>query len=298
MALPVGTIIRGRYLVQGQLSNGGFGGIYVVRDEYITWQSSNIFVLKEVINPSKHKLYQITLDAMALRLLQNQALPHVYNVLGDNKHDRVFLQMEYIEGQNLEMLRLRQPEKRFSFLQVMTIMAPIMHAVAYLHSQRPSIIHQDIKPANVIVLSTRDKVTLVDFGVAKRYNLVSSAKSVRHSLTPYEAPEQYNGEPDTRSDIYGLGATFYTLLTGIVPFDALYRAAKIIDPLEPANLTVPTISSYVAEAIHRAMSLDSNDRFPTVQQFVQALKAADPTRSPGAWPERKLRLIFQNLYLP
>jgi hypothetical protein len=52
-------------------------------------------------------LYQITLDAMALRLLQHQALPQVYNVLGDNKQDRVFLQMEYIEGQNLEVLRLR-----------------------------------------------------------------------------------------------------------------------------------------------------------------------------------------------
>jgi serine/threonine protein kinase len=103
----------------------------------------------------------------------------------------------------------------------MTIMAPIMDAVAYLRNQRPPIIHQDIKPSNVIVLSTRDKVTLVDFGVAKRYNLVSSAKSVRHSLTSYEAPEQYNGEPNTRSDIYGLGATFYTLLTGIVPVDAL-----------------------------------------------------------------------------
>jgi eukaryotic-like serine/threonine-protein kinase len=298
MALPVGTIIRGRYLVQGQLSNGGFGDVYLVRDQYITWQSSNLFVFKEVTNQSKHKLYQITLEGMSLRLLQHQALPRIYNVFGDNKYDRVFVQLEYIEGPNLELLRLQQPEKRFSFPQVMTIMAPIMDAVAYLHSQRPSIIHQDIKPTNVIVSSTRDKVTLVDFGVGKRYNLVSSAKSVRHSLTPYEAPEQYNGEPNTRSDIYGLGATFYTLLTGIVPVDALYRAGKNIDPLEPVNLTVPAISSYVAEAIHRAMSLDSNDRSPTVQQFEQALKAADPTRLPGPSPERKLRLILQYLDLP
>jgi serine/threonine protein kinase len=298
MALPVGTIIRGRYLVQGQLSNGGFGDVYLVRDQYITWQRSNLFVLKEVINPGKHQLYQITLDGMALRLLQHQALPHVYNVLSDNKYDRVFVQMEYIEGPNLEMLRLRQPEKRFSFPQVMTIMTPIMDAVAYLHSQRPPIIHQDIKPANIIVSSTRDKVTLVDFGVDKRYNLVSTATAVRHSLTPYEAPEQYIGGTSTRSDIYGLGATFYTLLTGIVPDDALYREGWNIDPLEPVNLTVPAISKFVAEAIHRAMSLDSNDRFPTVQQFEQALKAADPTRTSGLSPKLKLRLILEELDLP
>ena len=271
-SLPIGTIIRGRFLIQDQLSDSGFGNIYLVRDQRNTRNHANLFILKEVINPSRHKLYQITLDGMALRLLRHEALPRVYNVLSDAKYDRVYVLMDYIEGLSLEMLRLHQPGKRFSFPQAMVIMEPVLSAVAYLHSQQPPVIHQDIKPASIIVPSTRDKVVLVDFDVSKKYNLGSTTTSARHSLTPYEAPEQYDGEIDTRSDIYGLGATFYTLLTGIVPDDALYRASKSVDSLEPMYQVVPAISMHVADAIHHAMSLSGNDRFASVQQFEQALK--------------------------
>ena len=271
-SLPVGTIIRGRFLIQDQLSDSGFGNIYLVRDQRNRGNNANLFVLKEVINPSRHKLYQITLDGMALRLLRHEALPRVYNVLSDAKYDRVYVLMDYIEGLSLGMLRLHQPGKRFSFPQAIIIMEPVLSAVAYLHSQQPPVLHQDIKPASIIVLSTRDKVVLVDFGVGKKYNLGSTTTSARHSLTPYEAPEQYDGEIDTRSDIYGLGATFYTLLTGIVPDDALYRASKSVDSLEPMYQVVPAISMHVADTIHRAMSLSGNDRFASVQQFEQALK--------------------------
>jgi len=271
-SLPVGTIIRGRFLIQDQLSDSGFGNIYLVRDQRNRGNNANLFVLKEVINPSRHKLYQITLDGMALRLLRHEALPRVYNVLSDAKYDRVYVLMDYIEGLSLGMLRLHQPGKCFSFPQAIIIMEPVLSAVAYLHSQQPPVLHQDIKPASIIVLSTRDKVVLVDFGVGKKYNLGSTTTSARHSLTPYEAPEQYDGEIDTRSDIYGLGATFYTLLTGIVPDDALYRASKSVDSLEPMYQVVPAISMHVADTIHRAMSLSGNDRFASVQQFEQALK--------------------------
>src|SRR5438270_281214 len=100
------------------------------------------------------------------------------------------------------------------------------------------------------------------------------------SLTSYEAPEQYSEEPSTRTDIYGLGATFYTLLTGIIPLDALSRKIQLeskgSDPLQPVNKVVPNISLPVTESIHRAMSLSSNDRFSTIEQFAQALQV-DPT---------------------
>jgi serine/threonine protein kinase len=288
-SLPIGTIIRGRFLIQDQLSNSGFGNIYLVRDQRNTRNNANLFVLKEVINPNRHKLYQITIDGMALRLLRHEALPRVYNVLSDAKYDRVYVLMDYIEGLSLEMLRLHQPGKRFSFPQAMIIMEPVLSAVAYLHSQQPPVIHQDIKPASIIVPSTRDKVVLVDFGVGKKYNLGLTTTSARHSLTPYEAPEQYDGEIDTRSDIYGLGATFYTLLTGIVPNDALYRASKSVDSLEPMYQLVPAISMHVADAIHHAMSLSGNDRFASVQQFEQALKT-DPTWIQS--PKVDLRRMF------
>jgi serine/threonine protein kinase len=291
MAFPVESIIRGRYLIQSQLGTGNVGDVYLVRDQLITWKSPILFAFKEVINPNRHQLYQITLDGMALRLLQHQALPRVYNVLSDAKHDRVYVQMEYIEGSNLDKLRLRRTESRFSFTETMTIMTPIMDAVAYLHSQRSPIIHQDIKPANIIVSFKQGMVMLVNFGVGKQYKLGLTA---RHSLTPYEAPEQYHGEINTLTDIYGLGATLYTLLTGIAPLDALYRASKSVDPLIPVNQMVPTVSPLVADAIHHAMSLNSGDRIPSVQQFKQALKANPRLQASSTL---NLRLILQELDL-
>src|SRR5947209_7640496 len=260
--LPFGTIIRGRYLVQETLGKSDSGAVYLLRDQH---NNFNLLILKEVINPNKHKLYRLSIEGMSLRLLYHQALPHVYNVFSEGKHDRVYILMDYIEGPNMQMVRLQQPEKRFSFPQAMTIMLPIMEAVTYLHSQHPPIIHMDIKPINIIVPTTSDRAKLVDYGISKKYNLDVTSPTQGRSLTAYEAPELYSEEPSTPSDIYGLGATFYTLLTGIVPVDALSRKnqleSKGSDPLEPVNKVIRTLSLPVIESIHRAMSSRSNDRF-------------------------------------
>jgi serine/threonine protein kinase len=288
--LPIGILIKERYLVLDLLSKSSSGAVYLVEDQSVKNKNDTLFALKEVINPSKHKLYQIAVEGMSLRLLYHHALPQVYNVINMGKPDRVYILLDYIEGPNLEVLRLRQPEKRFSLPLVMAIMAPIMDAVTYLHSQRSPIIHQDIKPTNIIIsrgeLRKRTaKVVLVDFGIGKQYNL-NSINGVNHRLlTSYEAPEQYSGKFTTRSDIYGLGATCYSLVTGIDPTDALSRESKSSGPLKPVNQLVPGVSTLVAACIDRAMSLNSNDRFPTVEQFHQALKA-DP-----AWQQaQKLNL--------
>lgn len=86
--------------------------------------------------------------------------------------------MDYIKGPNLEHLRLRQLERRFSFSQAMILMAPIMEAVATLHRRCPLIIHQNIKPTNIIIPTTSDKAKLVNFGIDRQY----STKKQDHEL--------------------------------------------------------------------------------------------------------------------
>src|SRR5438270_2356386 len=165
--------------------------------------------------------------------------------------------MEYIDGQNLDVLRKQQPGKRYPLPEVLKMMAPIIEAITYLHAQKSPIIHRDIKPANIIIPKTGNKVVLVDFGIAKEYQPDSTTTAIRHCSPGYGAPEQYSIGTDMRTDVYGLAATFYTLLTGIVPVDALQRATKLaskgIDPLVPVQELVPSIPTHVAVAIHRAM---------------------------------------------
>jgi len=274
--LPLGTIIRGRYIVEEVLGSGTCGAVYLVRD---TREKQNLFALKEVINPGRRDGYLYTFDPVVLGRLEHPALPHVYTMFNTHKQNRAYILMEYIEGPNLEVVRLKQPAKCFSLPQVMTFMTPIADAVIYLHSQQPPIIHEDIKPLNIIVPNASDESVLVDLGIAGEYDATIPDQ---HSASGYKAPEQYRGEADPRTDIYALGAIFYTLLAGIVPVDASYRLMQLDnkqpDPLVPIHRIVPAIPVPVAMCIHRAMSINSNNRFPTVKQFWYSLNTYAKTR--------------------
>ena len=272
--LPIGSIVGGRYLVEELLGKGGFGAVYRVRDQRVR---QNLFALKEVIDPNKRERKRFVFEADLLRRLDHPALPRVYHVFEDDKNERAYMLMDYVEGSNLEVLRRQQSNKRFSVQQVLSIIAPIMNAVSYLHNQKLPIIHRDIKPSNIIVPPSRNEGVLVDFGIAKEYDPDSTTTAVRHASPGYAAPEQYGIGTNTRTDIYGLGATIYTLLTGVVPTDAFYRTTNLgsgrNDPLESIHKFAPNVPPHIADAIYRAMAVDMNDRFPTVQDFWQDLIA-------------------------
>jgi serine/threonine protein kinase len=270
--LSLGSVVKDRYIVEDLLGKGGFGAVYQVRDQRVR---GNLFALKEVIDPNTEERERFAFECEVLTRLDHPALPRVYRVFEDNKNIRVYMLMDYVAGPNLEMLRQQQSEKRFSLPQALHIMKPIMDAVSYLHAQQPPIIHRDIKPANIIVPHGDDGSVLVDFGIAKEYEQDSTTTAVRRCSPGYGAPEQYARGTNLRTDIYGLAATLYAILTGVVPTDALYRLTQMgsrsTDPLEPVQQLAPNVPAHVAEAIHRALAINSNERFATVEEFQQAL---------------------------
>lgn len=272
---PKGKVIRSRYLVEELLGKGGFGAVYRVRDKRV---GHNVFALKEVVEPTRRQRESLIFESEVLSRLDHPALPRVYRIIEDGKQNRLYMLMDYIEGPNLERLRQQQPGKRFSLSRVMRMLTPVVEAVSYLHAQQPPIIHRDIKPANIIVTSAGNSSVLVDFGIAKEYDEDSTTTAVRHCSPGYGAPEQYAGGTNAQTDIYGLGATFYTLLTGEVPIDALFRltrmSSKGVDPLEPVNVRIPSLSVEVAQVIQRAMALNCSERFTTIEEFWDALQLA------------------------
>jgi serine/threonine protein kinase len=280
LALPNGTMVRDRYIIEGLLGKGGFGSVYLVKDKRV---KGNLFALKEVIDPSKQDRDRFTLEGEILRRLDHPALPRVYHAFSDDALLRAYMLMDYIEGPNLEILRQKQAQRRLPLMQVMRIMAPIIEAIAYLHSQQPPIIHRDIKPSNIIVSPAGNEAVLVDFGIAKEYEPDSTTTTVRRCSPGFGAPEQYGGGTDTRTDVYGLAATFYAVLTGRIPADAFQRmlqlGSKGADPLVPIIELVPDIPLLISEAIQQAMSIDSNNRFATVEEFWQALQAGLPDQA-------------------
>lgn len=293
--LPLGSILRERYRIEGLLGKGGYGSVYLVRDLRVR---GNLFALKETSSPNRKDQQRFLFEGELLKKLDHGALPRVYRVFDDDDtHQRMYMLMDYIEGPNLEALRRQRPDKRFSLAQVLTVLAPVVDAVQFLHSQQPPILHRDIKPSNIIVPLSGDDAVLVDFGIAKEFVPDGTTTAFRTGSPGYAAPEQYTRGTSVRSDVYGLGATVYNLLTGMLPADALDRMTKTSngepDPLVPVHTLVPGIPQSVSKAIAKAMALNSNDRFATIEQFWQAFAACQGWKplhrpdAPSAAPERE-----------
>jgi eukaryotic-like serine/threonine-protein kinase len=207
--------------------------------------------------------------------------------------------MDYVHGRDLEVLLKEQPHQRFSLHLVLAIIAPIVDALSFLKCQDPPIVHRDIKLANIIVPTRGGEAVLVDFGLAKEYVKDSTATIIRHGSPGYAAPEQYGSGTNPRTDIYGLGATLYTLLTGTVPIDAITRAtaSKGIDPLVPAHLIVPDVPWVVSIAIERALNISSAERFATVEEFWREL-TSDATKQQIPAPRLTVFETLQSLTVP
>jgi serine/threonine protein kinase len=271
--LPPGAVIRSRYLVIDLLGKGGFSAVYLVQD---LQSEESFFALKEAITAHRKTSEHFTFEYSLLERLLHPALPRVHRVFDDEEQNRSYMLMDYVEGPNLETLRHIQHEKRFAFPVITSILAPIVDAIGYLHQQNPAIVHRDIKPSNMIVPITGGKTVLVDFGIAKEFEKQGTTSAVRYGSHGYGAPEQYTTGTNTRTDIYGLGATLYTLLTGEIAPDALDRMTEISndrpDPLQPASELVPSIPPTASMAIQRAMSINMMQRFASVQEFWQAFQ--------------------------
>lgn len=281
MTLPVGAILQDtfgeRYRVDGLLGQGGFGAVYLVSDRQTR---QKVYALKEVIDPSGSDRKRLLFECEILKRLDHKSLPRVHHIFEHEKLRRVYLLMEYIKGKNLEVLRQEQYGQRFSLDFTLAMMAPVVDALIYMHHQEPPIMHRDIKPANIIMPLDGNEAVLVDFGTAKEYLPEGTITIFGHFSPGYAAIEQYSAksEADFRTDVYGLGATMYALLTGVTPADAVARitAGKGSEPLKPAEVLVPVLPHHVSYALQKALSLYKEDRYPTIEAFWSALHAPSP----------------------
>ncbi len=271
--LAPGTLVRERYLVKSLIGRGTSGVVYLVEDQRAQLSGRRVFALKKIIGLSKQERVQLTFNSVALRQITHPALPHIHHVFNDDRRKRVCIVMEYVDGPDLETMYQHQADQRFSWPEVREMLAPIVDALSYLHRQIPPILHGDVKPINIVLAQPDERFMLVDIGVTRESG--SHLSSV-HQLAGYKAPEQYGKSVDERADIYGLGATCYTLLTGIVPPNALERRARLdrgqADSLKPVDAVAPSVPKHVARALHRSLSIHASERFASVEEFWQAMQ--------------------------
>ncbi len=264
--LPPGTLVGGRYLIQGYIGGGGFAHIYKAQDTVLGHRRA----LKEAFYRDANTQQQFHLEAEFILNARHPNLVRGYAVF--EQAGRFFLVMDYVSGHTVEeltIMQIRATGRPLPEAQILDWVLPICDAVAALHAQPTPIIHRDVKPAN-IKLTRQGVPVLIDLGLAKLFVQGTRTIGAALAFTPgYAPPEQYQaaGATDNRTDVYGLGASLFYLLTGYQPTEAPARlSATALPRLRQLN---PALSERTEAAVLRAMALDPRER----QQSAHELKA-------------------------
>jgi formylglycine-generating enzyme required for sulfatase activity len=273
MPLLPGELLNGRYRIVSLLAQGVFGCTYQAYDIH----AERRVAVKEVLDASVETQKAFRVGARRLTNLHHDQLVPVLDHFALEGVGQ-YLVSDYAEGVDLGQL-LVQYGPLPSDLIIGWLQAACV-PLAYLHEQ--NILHLDLKPANLRLTPAGD-IVLVG-GQIPGLNL--AAPNGR-----YGAPEQQNQNALTPvTDIYSLGATLYTLLTGEEPPNALSRESGLVD-LIPAREVNPNIEPYLSLVANRAMALRPDVRYEPVGAFKQALErpsgypvseTVEPRRTPDS----------------
>lgn len=289
-----GVLVAGRYRILHFVGQGGMGKVYLAQDQML----DRPIALKRIPQ-------EILFDADARDDLLQEA-----NRLLDLAHDNIvrihtyydgptwpFIAMEYLRGPTLkQLLRARkQQERTFSVEEVTAIATHVAQGLFYAHSK--GIVHRDLKPGNLMLaempgetIDDSSTVKITDFGISRVIADGTLRQTGRRTGTlPYMSPEQFRGEFTTsKSDIYSFCCTLYELLSGRPPFhtgDIGYQILSVAPkPLEG-------VPRGVGHAILRGLAKRPEDRFESVDHFLQALEGKISVTLPPIHRKRFHRVL-------
>lgn len=261
--LSPGTILNGgKYRVISKIGIGGQGTVYYAHSSAAKSVDQEI-VLKEFVLP--------IFPDPRVRRQSAERFQEEANLLSKLKHDqivdfveifiedhRLYMVMENVEGETLEDLVGSNGAQPSAYVkELMLSMAGIL---AFLHDQKPPVIHRDFTPDNLI-LETSGQIKLIDFSVAMEIQNDITGSVV--GKMNYIAPEQFQGKPTIQSDIYSLGATAHYLLTKELP-----EPITMANPLRINDKVDESLNTIVKKCTH----LDVKYRYQSVEQLIKDLE--------------------------
>ncbi len=274
--LAPGTLLGGAYRLIRCLGRGGMGDVHVALSDQPPGE-----VVVKVLSPelivNSDALVRFRQEAMVMASIHH---PNVIRLLDFDftERGRPYLVMEYLPGKNLsELLN----ERTFSPAEVSSIVRQVASALHATHQL--GVVHRDLKPENIMVVprpGQSDLIKVIDFGIckARRLNHLTT-KGMVMGTPEFMSPEQAQGrheEVEAASDQFALAVITYLLLAGRFPWLANTPAEFIHCAVYKYPLALRDDDSYrsVEAALFRAMSKDSEDRYPSILAYADALDQA------------------------
>ena len=301
MALPLGTILDGKFKIVQVLGEGGMGTVYKVEQ---VGKPGYFRAVKELLIPPntspedrKTAIERFDKEIDLLYNLKHQHIPSL--ILSFQERGNYYFVMEFVPGRSLDRM-LEDNKGPLDEEKVIAWMMQVCEALSYIHSRTPPIILRDLKPGNVMVTPGGD-VQLIDFGIARRFDPNKRTNTENLGTISYASPEHLGSitapgqkrsaqnpgrlvQTDARSDIYSLGATMYHLLTSYEPDPIQTPASGSIRAKNPRLRTVQvgtTIVCPVEQVIIKAMQQNPAQRFQNAEAMRVALQHCLPNTTPA-----------------
>jgi hypothetical protein len=264
-----GTILDGRYRINGLLGRGGMGEVYRA-DDLRLGQPVALKFLPDALMRDPTRLAQFHNEVRTARQVSHPNVCRVYDIGEVEGH--LYLSMEYVDGEDLAMSLRRIG--RFPEDKALEIARQMCAGLAAAHER--GVLHRDLKPANVM-LDGSGKVRIMDFSLAS----IGEVSDVRAGTPAYMAPEQLHGrEVTARSDVFALGLVLYELFTGRRAFTAK-TIADLVEQHESQAITAPsalitTLDPVIERAIQRCLDPEPARRPSSALAVSAALPGGDP----------------------
>ena len=262
----------GDYELLEEIGRGGQGVVFRARQKSLS-RTVALKVISLGQWASKAHLKRFRLEAEAAASLDHPCIVPIYEV--DERDGSCYFSMKFVEGGQLDEVTRRDP---MPIRRAVELIVKVARTVHYAHEH--GILHRDIKPGNIL-LDAKGEPHLTDFGLAR---LVESESSVTHTLdilgTPsYMAPEQAvgnNAAVSNVTDVYGIGAVLYQLLTGHPPFagGATYETIKFLvdtEPRPPRSLN-PKIDRDLCTICLKCLEKDPKRRYSSALALAEDLE--------------------------
>jgi serine/threonine protein kinase len=288
----------GTYRILRLLGAGGMG-LVLHAEDLLLKRAVALKVMRPELAKSKDSRQRFLREARAIAAIEHRHIVTVYQVAEDRGVP--FLAMPFLKGESLEQ-RLKR-ERKLSVADSVSIGRQIAEGLAVAHKN--DLIHRDIKPGNIWLeehddpRQPRDWIKLLDFGLARADGDDGRTLTKLGTIlgTPgYMAPEQARGlKVDARCDLFSLGAVFYRMLTGTLPFKGTDVMSQLMslaaDTPRPVREKSPEVPSFLADLVIQLLAKDPNQRPASARAVADALtafEAGSARTADSAAPRRQL----------